>query len=559
MSMNIVDAYVKFKGQLIVVISGIDGCGKKKVANKVCDWLKFPLIDQNKFYKENFKNEVELPNGEKETNWYTDDAVDWDKFNKEVSDHGRAIVIGLSFPDTKVAFKPDFHVHVSVPKKVCIDKRMETMREEESFNEQLELYRFNHFLYPFYMESTKNTRVNKFINAVKFEDIGDVASNTFDVIMELIDKELKRSDNGPLIISDMSSSVDRSADKSVDEKTITDGTPKEPEQKPERKPRQDHEPRQSSKKNKHEKDEYDSETNELSGLSTDEVHALSNTSDVALYGDDDSSDTGVPFANTYRFNHNPYQAEVLYGGNKDGRKYWTEVGNEMVKFFSKTYSTKNKMSAKERNKKISDYVRNVLFGKITDDKDVKKYYESRGKQNKALGSVSKEVDIELQRLMKMKFPEKDISVVPASNFSSGTNLLGEFDLDFNVLVKDLDSNIMPQISNILGLNGYALMDNKSRKQQWVHQKYMDSKGLNDRIEVDAKVKDMGKCDKVCKVHGYLNDTMDQEDKEKITYLKHVFKSTEKKANKFYKVLKVMHFQLGAYNVEPNFLLYDLLL
>ena len=49
--MNYIEAYIKFKGQLVVFISGLSGCGKTKISKKISNSFKIKLIDQNKYYK----------------------------------------------------------------------------------------------------------------------------------------------------------------------------------------------------------------------------------------------------------------------------------------------------------------------------------------------------------------------------------------------------------------------------------------------------------------------------------------------------------------------------
>jgi hypothetical protein len=79
--MNIVEAYLKFKGQLIILISGISGCGKSSVARKLSNDLNIKYINQFDYYIKNYDNQFTFPNGTNITNWYTDDAIDWTKFN----------------------------------------------------------------------------------------------------------------------------------------------------------------------------------------------------------------------------------------------------------------------------------------------------------------------------------------------------------------------------------------------------------------------------------------------------------------------------------------------
>jgi len=70
-----VDAYIKFKGQLIIFISGLSGCGKTKVARKISRDLNLQLIEQFNYYKHDHDEKVTLSNGKTVVNWSTDKAI----------------------------------------------------------------------------------------------------------------------------------------------------------------------------------------------------------------------------------------------------------------------------------------------------------------------------------------------------------------------------------------------------------------------------------------------------------------------------------------------------
>lgn len=186
--MNIIEAYIKNENQFIVLVSGIGGCGKKHVAKKLAEWLKIDYINQGDYHRDDYDKMVTLPDGSEYVNMADDDAIDWDKLSNDVKNKKVAIVAGVAFPDDKLSFKADFHIHVSIPKKICLEKRLKGMRDSESYNEQLEVYKFNHYVFPYYLEVNKRSTINKFINYAKFEDIDKVADNAYDTLMELVDK-----------------------------------------------------------------------------------------------------------------------------------------------------------------------------------------------------------------------------------------------------------------------------------------------------------------------------------------------------------------------------------
>jgi uridine kinase len=53
--MNIVEAYIKFKGQLIIFISGLPACGKLILAKTIQTDFSLKLLNQFDYYKEDYK------------------------------------------------------------------------------------------------------------------------------------------------------------------------------------------------------------------------------------------------------------------------------------------------------------------------------------------------------------------------------------------------------------------------------------------------------------------------------------------------------------------------
>lgn len=198
--MNIIEAYIKFKQQLIIIISGISGCNKTSLAKKLSKELGLKLINQNDYLNPDYNVIVMLPNDTKIINWHNDDAVLWDKFNDDIINSTGAIVSGFSFPVDKLKFIPDYHIHITITKQSCIKKRQEFLKKHKDdpkyvteFNEigtPIENYKFNQLAYPYYMESVKNMKVNKFINANKLsndEIINDAWNSIISFVQKYID------------------------------------------------------------------------------------------------------------------------------------------------------------------------------------------------------------------------------------------------------------------------------------------------------------------------------------------------------------------------------------
>ena len=54
--MNIIEAYIKFNSQLIILISGFSGSGKTLLGRNIQRDFKLQFINLNDYYKENYNN-----------------------------------------------------------------------------------------------------------------------------------------------------------------------------------------------------------------------------------------------------------------------------------------------------------------------------------------------------------------------------------------------------------------------------------------------------------------------------------------------------------------------
>lgn len=187
--MNVVEAYITFKNQLIIIISGLTGCGKTSVAKRIAKNFKINYIDQNNYYIKDFKNTITTPNNEEFNNIYTDDAIDWKKFNDDVNDKKSSGVIINAFTTSNIDFTPDIHIHLSMSKQRCIENRHKYLtknkdkykKEFEEIDSQLEKWKFNHLTYPYYLETRKNMDITNMINVTEQHEI-----ETYNQVWDLI-------------------------------------------------------------------------------------------------------------------------------------------------------------------------------------------------------------------------------------------------------------------------------------------------------------------------------------------------------------------------------------
>jgi cytidylate kinase len=210
---TIVEAYVEKKDGLIILISGMSGSGKTKLGKEIANLFKLEFLNSAKFCKKDYDNKVtfKIPNSDKNfelINMDSDDIIDWDKFNEEVSDKKKngIIISGVSFPKDKINFTPDFHVHIKLNKQNLIKKRQQFIEDHEEDcknfdtikNSFIELYVINHYTYPYYLNITQNSVINKFINANELIELSNneyyekIVDQCFDYLIASISDKLKK-------------------------------------------------------------------------------------------------------------------------------------------------------------------------------------------------------------------------------------------------------------------------------------------------------------------------------------------------------------------------------
>lgn len=203
MNKNIVDAYKENNKQLIILVSGLSGSGKTELGENISRDFKIKKIDVKNFYKTDLTESITLPNGKKIINYDSDDAVDWNKLNEEINNNKEKGIVVTSqvFPTDKLNFLADYHIHLKITKQELRDKRMKYMEhhKEKNFDTESEMLRINSVTYPYYLESLKKMKMDKFINVLEMssDEIYDIV---FDTLIKHIennvyaDKYVKKKD-----------------------------------------------------------------------------------------------------------------------------------------------------------------------------------------------------------------------------------------------------------------------------------------------------------------------------------------------------------------------------
>ncbi len=192
---NIIDAYLKYNNQFIIIISGLSGSNKSKICRKISDELGFVYLNTRKFIdKDNYK-EIELPNKKTVKVW---NEYNWEDIIKEINENKSKgiLVCGEYFPSDNLGdLYIDQHYHIKLSKQNIIKKRLEYInnladdkRKEEFHDEETESLIINHSVYPYYLDILQKSRINKFINVNEMIDLNEdeYIEKVSDIIMENI-------------------------------------------------------------------------------------------------------------------------------------------------------------------------------------------------------------------------------------------------------------------------------------------------------------------------------------------------------------------------------------
>ena len=220
-----------------------------------------------------------------------------------------------------------------------------------------------------------------------------------------------------------------------------------------------------------------------------------------------------------------------------------------------SYKKKDKLSVRNRYKLMNDGFNKIM--KHIDEnyqKEAISYYKKRSLKDKKLNEIQSEALIEIKNCLKQSLCNKNIEydIIPASSFTAKTNLIGESDLDFLILVKKINDDKAICFGNALGNCKYILSEIRNKKdykkKHWVFQKYINN------VEIEGKVRDKDGFKEMLKMHNYTDKMMSSKDKILTTYTKFLLKESKK----YYPRFKMIYYCSAGYHGKSNELLYPLL-
>lgn len=226
--MNIVEAIIKFNGQLIIFISGLSGSGKTSQSEKIAKDLKIKVIHIRDYYKEykdreiymsentdsendtqdnkflkinrsigseavdlNTTLDIKLSNNKYVKNQYSTKLIDKNKLNKDIDLYKKngLIISGFPLPDEIIESTIDFHFHISINQTTYI--KYQEKKKNPLNSSDIEL-KYQQVIKPYYSQIIQNLKINKFLNLNKFNTKQQLYDELWNLIISYIKKWLKK-------------------------------------------------------------------------------------------------------------------------------------------------------------------------------------------------------------------------------------------------------------------------------------------------------------------------------------------------------------------------------
>lgn len=190
--MNILEAFIKKYGQVIILILGLPCTNKSEIAKELSFDLGLPTINSNDYLIPNKYIEVEQ-RGTKFKIYESSENYDWDKLNKDVNKlkENGVIIYGNYIDEKKIDWETDFCFFYSMNTTLCKKKLIENkMLNFEETDEKLNIY-IEKIFGPFYENLKNDIKINKFYNIKEDMSFDTIYEETFNNLMKFIQKNLE--------------------------------------------------------------------------------------------------------------------------------------------------------------------------------------------------------------------------------------------------------------------------------------------------------------------------------------------------------------------------------
>jgi len=190
--MNILEAYIKKYGQIIILILGLPCTNKSEIAKELGLDLNLPVIKINDFLIENKYKEIKI-NDAKFKVYEDSENYDWEKLNSNISElKNKGVILYGNYLDTEkftqeIDFSFFYLMNIKLCKKILIEKKMIEWEESDPITQ---IY-FENIFNPLYDKLKNNLKINKFYNIKEETTFTNSYDEIFNLLIELISKKLK--------------------------------------------------------------------------------------------------------------------------------------------------------------------------------------------------------------------------------------------------------------------------------------------------------------------------------------------------------------------------------
>lgn len=181
--------------------------------------------------------------------------------------------------------------------------------------------------------------------------------------------------------------------------------------------------------------------------------------------------------------------------------------------------------------------------------EIDEYIAHRDIYNRQIKSSVSHVHRELQKLF--EHDPNIVAIILMSSYGANTNLVNTSDIDFGLMVKQMDIKNRQRIGQILVTNGYEY--GKEMNGYFCYNKMImvciDDQDIE--IEIEVKVRDYDKSLRVIELHRYIDDKWNEKEKKNFTYLKQQFLQHKKEFPRAYPFIKMLFYNIGLLKIDPE--------